>query len=127
MDVACFALAALLLAPRQYAAWGHPVTTGHATIDAFISCATMEPPDAEAHYTERLIRLPGIGTCYERPEVPAGAARQDFGLPSDRALLLCPQSLWKIHPDNDTLFAELLAANRNALLVLFSGRHPNVT
>jgi CRISPR-associated protein Csy1 len=35
--------------------------------------------------------------------------------------------LWKIHPDNDALFAELLAANRDALLILFSGRHPAVT
>jgi hypothetical protein len=35
MDVTTFGLAALRLAPRQYTAWGHPVTTGHATIDAF--------------------------------------------------------------------------------------------
>jgi CRISPR-associated protein Csy1 len=127
MDAGSFALAALRLAPRQYAAWGHPVTTGHATIDAFISSDPMEPAAAAAHYTERLLRLPGIGTRYERPALPAAAARRDYALPDDRALLLCPQSLWKIHPDNDALFAELLAANRDALLILFSGRHPAVT
>ncbi|HEY2969522.1 MAG TPA: tetratricopeptide repeat protein [Casimicrobiaceae bacterium] len=127
MDACSFGLAALRLAPRQYAGWGHPVTTGHATIDAFISCDAMEPVGAEAHYTERLIRLPGIGTRYERLVLPTDAARASFGLPDDRVLLLCPQSLWKIHPDNDALFAELLAANRHALLLLFSGRHPAVT
>ena len=127
MDVTSFALAAFRLAPRQYAAWGHPVTTGHATIDAFLSCDAMEPDDAQAHYTERLIRLPGIGTRYERPNVPAGASRAQFGLPDGPVLLLCPQSLFKIHPENDALFAEILAQNPSAILVLFAGRHPAIT
>jgi CRISPR-associated protein Csy1 len=127
MDPCSFALAALRLAPRQYAGWGHPVTTGQPTIDAFISCDAMEPPHGEAQYTERLLKLPGIGTRYEELALPGNATRAAFGLPEDKVLLLCPQSLWKIHPDNDTLFAELLAANRDALLVLFDGRHPVVT
>jgi CRISPR-associated protein Csy1 len=127
MDACSFGLAALRLAPRQYAGWGHPVTTGHETIDAFISCNAMEPGNAQTHYTEPLIRLPGIGTRYERLALPAGASRESFGLPRDRVLLLCPQSLWKIHPENDALFAELLAANGDGLLLLFSGRHPAVT
>jgi CRISPR-associated protein Csy1 len=103
------------------------VTTGHATIDVFITCEAMEPAQARAHYTEPLVRLPGIGTRYERLAIPAGATREGFGLPPDRVLLLCPQSLWKIHPDNDALFAELLAANPDALLLLFNGRHPAIT
>ena len=127
MDSCTFGLAALRLAPRQYAAWGHPVTTGHATIDAFLSAAAMEPEGAEAHYSERLVRLPGIGTRYERPSVPSGAARQRFALPDDRTLLLCPQSLWKIHPENDALFADVLAADPTAVLVYFAGRHPAIT
>jgi CRISPR-associated protein Csy1 len=127
MDACSFGLASLRLAPRQYAGWGHPVTTGQATIDAFISCDAMEPPGAEAHYTERLVRLPGIGTRYEGFAPPADAGRAAFGLPDDKVLLLCPQSLWKIHPDNDALFAELLAANKEALLLLFNGRHPAIT
>ena len=48
-------------------------------------------------------------------------------LPADRPLLLCPQSLWKIHPENDALFAEVLVANPRMLLVLFAGRHPAIT
>jgi CRISPR-associated protein Csy1 len=54
-------------------------------------------------------------------------ARVHFGLPTNRTLLLCPQSLFKVHPDNDDLFARVLAANRDAVLVMFDGRHPNVT
>src|SRR5262249_12107403 len=91
-----------------------------------VSCDLMEPEDAQSHYTEPLVKLPGIGTRYEAPDVPQEASRERFGLPADRPLLLCPQSLWKIHPDNDALFAEILAANPAALLVMFQGRHPAV-
>jgi protein O-GlcNAc transferase len=127
MDQATFALASMRLAPRQYAAWGHPVTTGHATIDAYLSCAAMEPADADSHYSEPLIRLPGIGTRFHRQTLPSTVGRETFGLPRDATLLLCPQSLFKIHPDNDALFARVLAANPAALLVLFAGRHPVIT
>ena len=127
MDVSTFALAALRLAPRQYAAWGHPVTTGHATIDAFISCSTMEPDGAAAHYVEPLELLPGIGTRYVRPDVPQDASRAEFDLPHDRTLFLCPQSLFKIHPDNDALLTDVLDRIGDAMLVLFAGRHPAVT
>ena len=127
MDHTSFALAALRLAPRQLAGWGHPVTTGHATIDGFISCADMEPSDAATHYTEPLLRLPGIGTCYRRLVLPERVDRARLGLPEDRVLLLCPQSLFKVHPDNDDLFARILADNPAATLVMFDGRHPRVT
>ncbi len=127
MDATSFALAALRLAPLQCAAWGHPVTTGHASIDAFFSCGAMEPPGADAHYTERLIRLPGIGTNYGRPGAPADAPRARFGLPEGVPLLLCPQSLFKIHPDNDALFARVLAAAPKARIVVFDGRHSVLT
>ena len=121
------ALAALRLAPVQCAAWGHPVTTGQATIDAFLTCAAMEPPEAASHYTERLLTLPGIGTCYARPAVPADASRARLGLPEGAVLFLCPQSLFKIHPENDALFARTLAAAPSARLVVFEGRHPALT
>ena len=127
MDHTSFALAALRLAPRQLAGWGHPVTSGQATIDGFISCAEMEPSNAATHYTEPLLRLPGIGTCYRRPDVPARVDRARLSLPENRVLLLCPQSLFKIHPDNDDLFAGILADNPTATLVMFDGRHPRVT
>ena len=127
MDATSFALAALRLAPLQCAGWGHPVTTGHATIDVFFSCAAMEPEDADSHYVERLVKLPGIATRYVRPLAPSDAARNRFGLPDDAVLLLCPQSMFKIHPDNDSLFARILAAVPKARLVLFECRHPALT
>jgi CRISPR-associated protein Csy1 len=87
----------------------------------------MEPDDAPAHYTERLALLPGIGTCYAQPAPPKPGTRAAFGLPQDVPLFLCPQSLFKIHPDNDALFARALAAAADARLVIFEGRHPALT
>jgi protein O-GlcNAc transferase len=127
MDHTSFALAALRLAPRQLAGWGHPVTSGHGTIDGFISCAEMEPADGHLHYAEPLLTLPGIGTCYRRLALPIDASRSRFNLPEKRPLLLCPQSLFKIHPDNDEIFASVLSANPDAVLVMFDGRHPRLT
>jgi CRISPR-associated protein Csy1 len=127
MDHTSYALAALRLAPRQLAAWGHPVTSGHATIDGFITCGDMERAGADADYVEPLLRLPGIGTNYRRPMLPERVARAHFRLPEGRVLLLCPQSLFKVHPDNDELFARILAAHPAATLVMFDGRHAHVT
>ncbi|HZI84433.1 MAG TPA: hypothetical protein VFF44_11005 [Casimicrobiaceae bacterium] len=107
----------LRLAPVQCAAWGHPVTTGSAFIDFFLSCADMEPADAPSHYRERLVLLPGLGTRYQPPPRVDAARREQFGLPAEGRLYLCPQSLFKIHPDADGLFLELLERDRNAMIL----------
>jgi hypothetical protein len=125
MDRETFALAALRLAPRQVCAWGHPVTTGLPTIDDFLSCAEMEPEDAEGHYSERLLLLPGIGTRYLAPPVPPAPTRAALGLPSDRTLYLVPQALYKLHPDNDERLVEILRRDSRALFVLFELNAPS--
>ena len=63
MSSLCYFLAAHRLAPLQVAGWGHPITTGLASIDLFLSGELLEPPQADAHYREELIRLPGTGCC----------------------------------------------------------------
>ncbi|MDQ2962824.1 MAG: tetratricopeptide repeat protein [Pseudomonadota bacterium] len=113
-------LANLRLAPVQCAAWGHPVTTGSTFIDYFLSCADMEPAHASAHYREQLVLLPGLGTRYEpRPRVER-AARDRFGLPPQKRIYLCPQSLYKIHPSTDALFLDVLTRDDDAVLLFFA-------
>ena len=70
MDPLMTQLAALRLAPIQCVTWGHPVTSGLPTVDYFLSSELMEPKDGQDHYSERLIRLPGIGVCYAKPVIP---------------------------------------------------------
>ena len=127
MDQGVLVLAAMRLAPIQCAAWGHPVTTGYANIDYFFSSKLMEPENAQAHYSEQLILLEGIGTYYSKPVLPSSAKRSDFSLPEERVLYLCPQSLYKIHPDNDRLMLEILARNKDAVLVFFQATDISIT
>lgn len=119
MDSRLYPLAALRLARRQAMAWGHPVTSGLRSLDAYFSCAEMEPADAAQHYIEPLRLLPGLGVDYRRPPLPPAATRAELGLPERGPLLLAPQSLFKLHPDNDAVYAELLQRLPQATLLLF--------
>jgi len=127
MDVTAYMLGALRLAPVQCAGWGHPVTTGHKNIDYYLSCASMEPGNAGEHYTEQLILLNGIGTYYERPSCSSRADRRRFNLPAERHLYICPQSMHKIHPDNDEIFLDILEQDQTATLVFFQDTFASVT
>lgn len=127
MDATSFALALLRLAPLQCAGWGHPVTTGLPTIDLAFTSGAMEPSGGEAHYRERLVRLPGLGTRYVRPEMPDPRSRDALGLPREGALFLVPQSLFKLLPDDDDRIARVLAAIPGSRVVAFEGRHPKLT
>lgn len=119
MDTRLTALSALRLARRQALAWGHPVTSGLDCMDAYVSCAEMEPADASAHYVEPLCLLPGLGVDYRRPPLPSAASRAELGLPEGVPLVLVPHSLFKLLPDNDATYAAVLAADPRARLLLF--------
>jgi predicted O-linked N-acetylglucosamine transferase (SPINDLY family) len=120
-------LAALRLAPVQCAAWGHPVTTGLASMDYYISADATEPDGAETHYSEKLVRLPGVGICSPAAAAPVDGAHSRFDLPDDRTLYLCSQSLFKVHPEMDALFVEIAAGDPRGLILLFEDTKANLT
>ena len=64
MDTLCYRLAQQRLAPLQAAGWGHPITTGIASVDLFFSGELIEPENAQAHYRETLVKLPGTGLLH---------------------------------------------------------------
>jgi predicted O-linked N-acetylglucosamine transferase (SPINDLY family) len=108
MDPRTAQLAALRLAPVQCVSLGHPNTTGFPTIDYFLSSAPMEPEDGADHYTERLVRLPGLSIYYE-PVVaaPAAVSRQELGLRAAATAFWCGQSLFKYLPQHDDVFPRI--------------------
>jgi predicted O-linked N-acetylglucosamine transferase (SPINDLY family) len=123
MDPLTYFLAFARLAPLQVTSWGHPDTTGLDTIDYFLSCDAMEPREAERHYTERLARLPGPTVCIARPARPDRAkTREQLGLPERATLYLCPQSLFKLHPEFDPVLRRILEGDANGRLVLIHGK-----
>jgi predicted O-linked N-acetylglucosamine transferase (SPINDLY family) len=117
-------LAFARLAPVQAVTWGHPVTTGIANIDYFVSSAPAEPAGAVRHYGERLIELPVMSNSYARPLPLPHAARAELGLPEAGTVYLCPQSLFKLHPDFDGLLAAILARDPAGAIVLLAPAQP---
>jgi predicted O-linked N-acetylglucosamine transferase (SPINDLY family) len=101
-------LAALRLAPVQCVSLGHPVTTGLTTMDYFLSSDLMEPPDGDAHYTEKLVRLPNLSVYYEPTGIaPASISREEVGLRPDACVFWCGQSLFKYLPQHDEVFPRI--------------------
>lgn len=123
MDALTYTLAFSRMAPVQCATWGHPVTTGSPQIDYFLSSELIEVSDADSHYTEKLARLPSLGTYYHRPETPRGEpARKGLGIGHHEHLYACPQTLFKFHPEFDQLIASILRRDPRGVLVLIEGR-----
>ena len=125
MEPMSYFLAFARLAPIQCTSWGHPDTTGLLSIDYFLSAAALEPPGAEAHYTERLVRLATFNTCYRRPAPPSPLPdRAALGLPEAGTIYLCPQSLFKLRPNFDALLRRILEGDPAGWLVLVGGTIP---
>jgi predicted O-linked N-acetylglucosamine transferase (SPINDLY family) len=128
MDSYSYSLAFHRLATVQCVTWGHPVTTGIPNVDYFLSSELLEPDDADGHYTEHLVRLQGLPTFYYRPALPLQRRdRAHYGLPGDAHLYLCPQSLFKFHPDFDVLLGAILARDPQGRVVLVEGLEPTWT
>ncbi len=124
MDPLTYFLAFSRLAPVQLKR-GHPVTSGIPNMDYFLSPGLAEPPDADAHYSEHLVRLKTYGYFYPWPrKIYRRRDRRYFDLPEASHLYMCPQSLFKFHPDYDLMFGNILKEDPTGLLVLLEGRHP---
>jgi protein O-GlcNAc transferase len=123
MDPLTTTMARTRLAPLQCVMWGHPVTTGMPAMDCFLSSRLLETDAAADHYSERLVLLDRLPCCYEPPGAVSPAARGDFGLPAGRPLYLCPQSLFKFHPDFDDVPAGIFDRDPRGLLVLLDPPH----
>jgi predicted O-linked N-acetylglucosamine transferase (SPINDLY family) len=121
MDATTVRLSSLRLAANQWASWGHPLTTGLPTIDAYISAQAFEPEGAQAHYTEKLICLPRLGCAYRPYDTPAREVDlAAWGLaPGDR-LLLCAGTSFKYAPRDDRMLVEVARRCRPCKLVFFA-------
>lgn len=114
------------IAPCQFTAWGHPVTTGSPEIDYYLSSDLMEPGDAQDHYSETLVRLPNLA-LYLEEEAFVPPAEKSFGLPEGRVLYGCLQSLYKYLPRHDAIYPQIAREMPQALFVFLAGPAPYMT
>jgi predicted O-linked N-acetylglucosamine transferase (SPINDLY family) len=119
MDRVSVQLAGQRLAAVQCTSWGHPVTSGFPTMDYFLSSELMEPPGAEQHYSEQLVRLPNLSIYYEPVDLAAvpQVDRSELGLRHDAVVYWCAQSLPKYLPQFDDVFARIACNVRDSQLV----------
>ncbi len=119
MEPTTYFLAFARLAPVQCVTFGHPITSGIANVDYFLSAHELDLPEAQDHYTETLIRLAAVPTYFRQPPAPKERpTRAELNLPADATLYFCAQNLIKYHPDFDAVLAEILRTDRKGLLAL---------
>ena len=121
MDPTTGKLAALRLAPVQATSWGHPETSGLPTMDYFLSAAALEPAQAQANYSEKLVLLPNLGCYLRKPPAPIPAQLPE-GISGP--VLVCAGTPFKYAPEHDRVLVEIARRLPNARFLFFTGDPP---
>jgi protein O-GlcNAc transferase len=130
MESTSYFLAFSRLAPVQCVSFGHPDTTGIPTMDYFVSNDLFETENAQAHYSERLFLLKDLPTLayYYKPPLPkVPPPREKFGFREGETLYVCPQTLFKLHPDFDALLDGILVRDPSGIVILIDGAFKEVS
>jgi predicted O-linked N-acetylglucosamine transferase (SPINDLY family) len=128
MNETTLALASLRLARRQFGAWGHPETSGLPTVDGYLSAELFEPPDAQDHYSERLIGLPNLGVYCQPYRIPPSAVDlEDFAVARDGPVLVCPGAPFKYRPQDDWILVEIARRLGRCTFVFFEHAIPELS
>jgi predicted O-linked N-acetylglucosamine transferase (SPINDLY family) len=87
----------------------------------------MEPPEADAHYTETLVRLPNLSIYCEPGEIaPVPLERSQIGLRPGATVYWCSQSVFKYLPQHDDIFPRIAREAGDCQFVFLEtqlGRH----
>jgi protein O-GlcNAc transferase len=121
MDPITLRLASLRLAPIQCTSWGHPDTSGLPTVDYYLSSDLMEPPDAQDHYSEKLIRLPNLSIFYTPLDFPYEEInRETLGLQLGSIIYFCGHSLFTHLPQYDEIYPRIAQQVSNSKFIFIS-------
>jgi protein O-GlcNAc transferase len=118
MDPTIRITAAARLAPIQWCSWGHATTSGYASVNGYLSAAFMESEDADAHYTEPLIRLPGVGCSFVRPAAaPDPMPRSSLGVGDGEVAVWCAHAPFTHLPQHDSVLTRIADRCPNARFI----------
>lgn len=134
MDINIYLLACFRLAPVQISTWGHPDTTGLPFIDFYISSQLFEVPNAQHHYSEKLVCMKSMSFYYKHVDrlfnsnivqtllcMDPLILKAQFGLPDFSRVYGITGTAFKIYPIMDEIIYKLLCNDRDAVIVLIEG------
>ena len=88
----------------------------------------MEPADGDSAYTERLVRLPGLGVHVDDPDyAPEDVTRAQIDLRETATVYWSAQHVFKYRPAHDGLFAAIAARVPDSQFVFLKGDNEGVT
>ncbi len=113
-------LAHTRLAPVQINTWGHSVTSGISTIDHYFSSSLYELPDAQKHYSEKLVPMDSMCTSYFQIQYRKEEfeMRKKYNLPDDKYILFCMQNSFKINIGFIELLKKIYDHEPNIIVLL---------
>lgn len=125
MDITTYLLAGLRLAPIQCVLPGDYKTSGAPNVDYYFT-GEFEVPDAQKYYSEKIVRLPGMGTAHHHPlldrEVKPFNLRNfnEKGkiIPRDGVIFISCANGIKHQEKRDPVLIEILRKAPNAYLLL---------
>ena len=118
-------LSSLRLAPIQCNTWGHPVTSGLKNIDYFFSSELMEGQNSQKHYSENLIMLPNLGINYDFPDL-SNIKKINILKRPNTTVFLNLQSLFKLLPQDDHIYLDILKKNSNCCFWFIDGKKNSI-
>lgn len=118
MDKLTIKLASMRLAPIQVTSFGHPETSGLNTLDYYISSELLETSNSNSFYSEKLIKLPGLGYYFEPPTLkPSEIDFSKIGINLNSPIFLCLGAPNKFSPLYDWVFVEIIRRINDCQLV----------
>jgi predicted O-linked N-acetylglucosamine transferase (SPINDLY family) len=120
MDPLTYFLAFSRLAATQCIMGGHPVTSGIPNMDYYLTHSAVEAPDAQLHYTEKVIGFKGIAPTdiFISHKPPQIDIRKSLHIPADTTIYYCPHNNIKIHPEFDGYLADILDADPSGIILM---------
>lgn len=108
-------------APVQMSYLGYPGTSGADFIDYMIADAVVVPDEQRAHYSERMITLPGSYQVNDnhRPISSRVFTRAEMGLPEEAFVFACFNSSYKITTEEYGIWMRLLTKIEDSVLWLY--------
>lgn len=100
----------------------YPGTSGAPWIDHVLGDAFALPESMEAHYSERVVRLP---RCFQPSDtarqLPPAPPREALGLPAEGVVLCCFNNSYKLNPRSVARLLQVLQGVPGSVLWLLSG------